>query len=214
MTSLELGYNRIGAQGAERLAAALETNVTVMSFNLQGNQIGSSSLVAMQALVEKNGYGVRVATVHCSRNVGSDDVSISFTDLGGNKIASFELAPSAALTDLISSLSSQTTHRGHWRFALADAIFLGAIHSMTAQDLYASVYPQAASVAAKEEPAAEMVIPFAPKLYACLGCGEAFAKWSACEKHVLSTCPSVAKEKIDRSTLQEKCREKVLLGMQ
>ena len=126
LTSLHLGKNRIGARGAKRFAAALETNVSVTSLNLQnfrGDPTGGY-FDLVQALVKKNKYGVRVATVHCSQNAGRDGVWASCTDLGGNNIASFELATSAPLTDLISSLSSQTTHKGRWRLALPDGSFL------------------------------------------------------------------------------------------
>ena len=56
--------------------------------------------------------------------------------------------------------------------------------------------------------------------YACPACGESFAKWSACQKHVFSVCLSAAglpdvtedqSRNIDTEildTLQEKCREK------
>eukprot|EP00404_Azadinium_spinosum_P044714 CAMPEP_0180804310 /NCGR_PEP_ID=MMETSP1038_2-20121128/61389_1 /TAXON_ID=632150 /ORGANISM="Azadinium spinosum, Strain 3D9" /LENGTH=48 /DNA_ID= /DNA_START= /DNA_END= /DNA_ORIENTATION= len=41
MTSLDLGDNYIGAQGAERLAGALKRNRTMTSLNLDRNDIGA-----------------------------------------------------------------------------------------------------------------------------------------------------------------------------
>ena len=64
VNSLNLGNNDIGAEGAERLAAALERNTTLTSLNLGFNGIGAQMAERLARALDLNRGGIRVVTVN------------------------------------------------------------------------------------------------------------------------------------------------------
>merc|ERR1712129_466891 len=151
LTTLQLGYNSIGDQGAERLAAALEKNGTLMTLQLDDNSIGdqgaerlaaalekNSTLTTLElwfhfiqtqveerfaAALERNKAGIRILTVYWSWRE-TCKVAISCRDLGGKPTVDIKLKPEDTLTDLFAAITSMSTHKGHWRLVFPDGRLL------------------------------------------------------------------------------------------
>merc|ERR1712129_416196 len=123
LTSLRLRSNRIGAQGAERLAAALERNITLTSLGLEGNSVGDNCAERIAVALEKNKLGCSVLTIRCSWQ-GSDCCRISCTNLGGSQVGAIDVEPQATIAAVKSALSAQSEHKGHLRLVLPDGTLL------------------------------------------------------------------------------------------
>ncbi len=54
LTSLDLSFNNIGAEGARSLAAALDNNATLMSLDLHYNNIGAQGARSLAAALDNN----------------------------------------------------------------------------------------------------------------------------------------------------------------
>ncbi len=99
LTTLDLGYNQIGAGGA----AALATLTQLTSLNLRGNQIGAEGAAALAALTQLTSLNLR------DNQIGAEGAAAlaAFTqltslDLGDNRIGAEGAAALAALTQLTS----------------------------------------------------------------------------------------------------------------
>merc|ERR1712129_324754 len=123
LTSLRLRSNRIGAQGAERLAAALERNITLTSLGLEGNNVGDNCAEQIAAALEKNKLGCRVLTIRCSWQ-GSDCCRISCTNLGGSQVGAIDVQPQASIAEVKTAINAQSKYKGHLRLVLHDGTFL------------------------------------------------------------------------------------------
>ena len=95
LTTLNLGSNKIGTEGAKALAKALETNKTLTTLNLWGNEIGPEGAKALAKALETNKI---LTTLNLGSNkIGDDGVkalvkaletnkTLTTLNLGSNKI--------------------------------------------------------------------------------------------------------------------------------
>ena len=153
LTSLDLGDNRIGDQGAERLAAALERNITLTSLNLGFNGIGAQMAERLAGALDLNRGGIRVMTVNCSKASAPDSnvCRIMFTDIGGSEVATMDVMKETKIGTLTRQLVAQSKHRGHWRFVLPNGNLLKDLDMVSIEWLNASMGDQAPQAEDEEE---------------------------------------------------------------
>ena len=65
LTTLDLGYNRLGEDGGNAVAHALERNTTLTNLNLEDNDLGDVFAMAVARALEKN---TTLTALNLSRN--------------------------------------------------------------------------------------------------------------------------------------------------
>ena len=115
ITNLALEKNGIGAQGAERLAMALERNTSLTTLNLTEKKFIKHELVErIHAKIEQNKAGLRVLTVWCSQQ-SSERCKVACFDIGGSQVVGIDIELTASLAKLQEAIFAETNHKGHWR---------------------------------------------------------------------------------------------------
>ncbi|KAL0243362.1 hypothetical protein GEMRC1_005923 [Eukaryota sp. GEM-RC1] len=118
VTSVNLGYNSIGAEGARALAEALKVNVSVTSVNLSYNSIGAE--------------GVRALAEALKVNVSVTSVNLSYNSIGAEGVRA--LAEALKVNVSVTSVNLKSNSIGvEGARALAEALKLNA--SVTSIDL-------------------------------------------------------------------------------
>eukprot|EP00747_Dinoflagellata_sp_TGD_P171099 gnl/TRDRNA2_/TRDRNA2_204313_c0_seq1.p1 gnl/TRDRNA2_/TRDRNA2_204313_c0~~gnl/TRDRNA2_/TRDRNA2_204313_c0_seq1.p1 ORF type:complete len:136 (+),score=11.56 gnl/TRDRNA2_/TRDRNA2_204313_c0_seq1:73-480(+) len=123
MTTLNLSGNRIGHQGAEQLAAAMEHNSTVTSMDLAHNRIGEQGVEAVVAALDRNRCGCLVLTVSRESQAPEKDVIIC-TDMSGSQVACLEMELRQTVAILRSTIAAQVEIRGHLCLVCRDGTLL------------------------------------------------------------------------------------------
>merc|ERR1712154_512252 len=108
LTSIELGYNRIGDKGAERIVAAVATNTTLKSIELACNEISGQFVERIAVSMAKNRAGFRVFSVSGQQQASGQYILVC-SSLGGEEII-LELAPTEGLAALSAVVASKSGH--------------------------------------------------------------------------------------------------------